>query len=63
MAVLAYTDKVSLPVAVCIRVPDIQRKLRRAAHMVDMVHQLCPPITPALFAQMAFVLVHVQHLV
>lgn len=63
VAVLAYADKVALPVAVCIRVPDIQRKLWRAAHMVDMVHQLCPPVTPALLAQLTFVLVHVQHLV
>ena len=50
VAVFAYADKVALPVAVCIRVPDIQRKLWRAAHMVDMVHQLCPPVTPTLFA-------------
>ena len=63
MAVLAYADKVALPVAVCIRIPDIQRKLWRAAHMVDMVHQFCPPVTPALLAQLAFVLVHVQYLV
>lgn len=63
VAVLAYADKVTLPVAVCIRIPDIQCKLWRAAHMVDMVHQLCPSVTPALLAQLAFVLVHVQYLV
>lgn len=63
VAVLAYADKVALPVAICIRVPDIQRKLWRAAHMVDMVHQLRPPVTSALLAQLALMLVHVQHLV
>ena len=63
VAVLAYADKVALLVAVCIRVPDIQCQLWRAAHMVDMVHQLCPPVAPVLLAQLAFMPVHVHHLV
>ena len=63
VAVLAHADKVALLVAVCIRVPDIQRQLWRTAHMVDMVHQLCPPVTPAFLAQLALMLVHVQYLV
>lgn len=63
VAVLAYADKVALLIAVCIRVPDIQRQLGSTAHMVDMVHKLRPPVTPALLAQLALMLVHVQHLV
>ena len=61
VAVLAYTDKVALPIAVCICIPDVQRPFRCIFHMVDMVDQVGAPVSPALLADLALVLVHVQH--
>lgn len=62
MAVLAYTDKVALPVAVCICIPDVQRPFRCVLDMVDMMDQVGAPVSPALLADLALVLVHVQNL-
>ena len=61
MAVLAYTDKVALPVAVCICIPDVQRPFRCILNMVDMMDQVGAPVSPALLADLALVLVHIQH--
>lgn len=62
MAVLAYTDKVALPVAVCICIPDVQCPFRCVLNMVDMMDQVGAPVSPTLLADLALVLVHVQHL-
>ena len=62
VAVLAYTDKIALPVAVCICIPDVQRLFRCVLDMVDMVDQVGAPVSPALLADLALVLVHVQHI-
>lgn len=62
VAVLAYADKVAPPVAVCIYIPDVQRPFRCVLDMVDMMDQVGAPVSPALLADLALVLVHVQHL-
>lgn len=62
VAVLAYTDKVALLVAVCICIPDIQRLFRCILDMVDMMDQVGAPVSSALLADLALVLVHIQHL-
>ena len=62
VAVLAYTDKVALPVSVCICIPDVQRPFRCVLDMVDVMDQVGAPVSTALLADLALVLVHVQHL-
>ena len=62
VAVLAYTDKVALPVAVCICIPDVQRPFRCVLHMVDVMDQVCAPVSPALLADLALMFVHVKNL-
>ena len=52
VAVLAYTDKVALPVAVCICIPDVQRPFRCILDMVDVMDQVCAPVSPALLADL-----------
>ena len=62
MAVLAYTNKVALPVSVCICIPDVQCLFRCVLDMVDMMYQVRAPVSSALLADLALVLVHVQYI-
>lgn len=61
MAALANTDEIALSLPFCIRVVNIQSKIRPVLHMVDMMDQLCPVIPAFSFANLAFVSVQIAH--
>lgn len=61
VAIFAYTNKVSLVVAVGVLIPDVQRLVRCILNMIDVMDQLGASISAALFADLALVLVHLHH--
>ena len=63
VAVLAYTDKIALLVAVGVLIPDIQCLVRCVLDMIDMMHQFGALVSAALLADLALVLIHVKHAV
>lgn len=63
VAVLAYTDKIALLVAVGVLIPDIQCLVRCILDMIDMMNQLGVLVSAALLTDLTLVLIHVEHAV
>ena len=62
MAALADTDEIALTLPFCIRVVNIQSKIRPVLHMIDVMDQLSPMISPLGFAYLALVPVQLKHI-
>lgn len=61
VTILAHTDKIALVFAVGVLIPNVQRLVRCILNMIDVMDQLGPSISTALFADLALVLVHLHH--